>query len=333
MKDITVPDVLFHLVGHVEGSSENHDNDGPAPDDDYIVGGTGVVKALQYVLGEKANDDKRHSIPGTPTGGYTPRGDRPGSSAGLVDSGKAKKMSKNLLGSARKIRERLQPALVKEAAAGDELAYRRLLFLDKTLQSMIERFETEYPETRLVPPSPKQAASVTSSITDQSTLVDSSINTQGTEITGTASDDDEFFDGEDDAPTRPISPRRTSDVDLVSRAQRVEEGRLHRIGQTMRREVIDSPRNTQFGADVPWKEDERKQHEAERLRRFGQQIEGLSGGELKSLIDKEGWDALMQKVGGNYADLRQLSEEDPEGWANFKEAFSKARMNLEQERA
>ena len=54
VKEITVPDVLMHLVGHVEGNSKNHDDDAPAPDDDYIVGGTGVVKALQYVLGEKA---------------------------------------------------------------------------------------------------------------------------------------------------------------------------------------------------------------------------------------------------------------------------------------
>ncbi|KAK3065756.1 Microtubules assembly and stabilization protein, partial [Teratosphaeriaceae sp. CCFEE 6253] len=143
VKEISVPDVLMHLVGHVDGNASNHDGDDPAPDEDYIVGGTGVVKALQYVLGEKAEDLRRSSVPSTPisSGAMTPREGRPGSSAGFPPTeeqrGKAKKMSKNLLESARKIRTRLQPALIKEATAGDELAYRRLLFLDQTLQSMI----------------------------------------------------------------------------------------------------------------------------------------------------------------------------------------------------
>ena len=328
IKEITVPEVLMHLVGHVEGSSEMHDNDGPAPDEDYIVGGTGVVKALQYVLGEKANDDKRHSFPSTPSGTITPR-ERPGSSAGLVDSGKAKKMSKNLLGSARKIRDRLQPALVKEAAAGDEMAYRRLMFLDQTLESMIARFEAEYPETRLAPPSPKHAASEASSLTDQSNLLASSINTQGTEFTNNASDEEEFFSGEENAPGQLTDHRRNSDVNLVSRAQRAEEGHLHRIGQVMRREVIDSPRGTEFGADVPWKQLERHEHESERLRRLGERIESFSGGELKTLIDQEGWDNVMKKVGGTYDDLRMLQEQDPEGWEGFKEAHMKARINAD----
>merc|ERR1712093_575905 len=68
-----------------------------------------------------------------------------------VKGGKAKDMSKNLLGSARKIRARLQPALVKESRSVDQNNYRRLQFLDQTLEGMIKRFEDEYPETRLPP--------------------------------------------------------------------------------------------------------------------------------------------------------------------------------------
>nr|GFD58764.1 hypothetical protein [Tanacetum cinerariifolium] len=78
VKEIAVPDVLMHLVGHVEGDSGPHDDDEPAPDGDYIVGGTGVVKALQYVLGEKADDLRRSSV--APLGS---RSSRPGSSASL----------------------------------------------------------------------------------------------------------------------------------------------------------------------------------------------------------------------------------------------------------
>lgn len=336
VKEISVPDVLFHLVGHVEGSSEVHDNDPAAPDEDYIVGGTGVVKALQYVLGEKANEGKRNSLTGTPiavtpTGTMTPR-DRPGSSAGLVEQGKAKKMSKNLLGSARKIRERLQPALVKEAASGDEMAYRRLQFLDQTLQSMIERFEEEYPETRLSPPSSKGVPSEASSLTDQSNVLASSINTQNTQLSeqmNNASDEEEMFD---DVEVRPTASRHGSDVGLASRALSMEEGRLHRLGQQMRREVIDSPRSAEPGADwAPWKQSQALEQENERLRKLGEHIESISGDDLAKLIHTQGWDNALKQVGATYDDLRALQEQDPESWDLFKDAQIKARLNVDME--
>ncbi|KAK5124696.1 hypothetical protein LTR85_001409 [Meristemomyces frigidus] len=326
IKEITVPDVLMHLVGHVDGSSANNDSDEPAPDDDYIVGGTGVVKALQYVLGEKANDLRRSSVPSTPiAGSMTPR-DRPGSSAGLPpteeERGKAKKMSKNLLESARKIRSRLQPALVKEATAGDELAYRRLLFLDQTLQNMIQRFEEEYPETRLAPPSsPKQAPSIASNLTDQSNpRTDLSLNTQATDYTSYISDDEE----PDEAAVKSGIKRHGSEVSLAGRALSLEEGRLHRLGQHLRREVIDSP-TTGTPPQAPVQDQAR-------LKVLGEKLEAISGAELKSIVEKEGWENVLRKVGGNYDDLRQLQQQDPAGWQQFQESQMKARMNVDRER-
>ena len=59
---LTVPDILLHLVGHIDGFPENHDNDDPAPDDDYIVGGTGVVKALDICLNRAADGRKDQEI-------------------------------------------------------------------------------------------------------------------------------------------------------------------------------------------------------------------------------------------------------------------------------
>src|ERR1700709_1571456 len=61
-KEVAVPDVLLHLVGHVEGLHENHDDDDPAPDDDYVLGGTGVVKALGICLRNRGNDSRRPSL-------------------------------------------------------------------------------------------------------------------------------------------------------------------------------------------------------------------------------------------------------------------------------
>lgn len=119
-KEVEIPDVLMHLVGHTEGYSENHDNDPPAPDDDYIVGGTGVAKALSYCLRQKATDLRRHSLPASGT--ITPRSMR---GEELEEQGKAKAMSKTLLENARNIRQRLQSALVREARTGNDMGYRK----------------------------------------------------------------------------------------------------------------------------------------------------------------------------------------------------------------
>lgn len=124
VKDVAVPDVLLHLVGHLEGEIENHDDDEPAPDEDYVIGGTGVVKALGICLRNSGNDSERPSADRT----FSDMSDAGGSATPKthVSGGKAKDMSKNLLGSARKIRARLQPALVKESQGDNRNNYRKL---------------------------------------------------------------------------------------------------------------------------------------------------------------------------------------------------------------
>jgi hypothetical protein len=117
-KAVAVPDVLLHLVG---GAHDSHDEDEPAPDEDYVIGGTGVVKALGICLRNRGNDARRsysgRASPDMPTGASTP--------TDIVSGGKAKQMSTNLLGSARRIRARLQPALIKEARSSNYYNYRK----------------------------------------------------------------------------------------------------------------------------------------------------------------------------------------------------------------
>lgn len=301
VKGIVVPDVLMHLVGHVDGSAQNADEDEPAPDDDYIVGGTGVVKALQYVLGEKANDIGKISRPSTPISGA--RGERQGSAAGLSEQGhaKAKQMSKDLLQSARKIRTRLQPALIKEATAGDEMAYRRLLFLDQTLQSMISRFEEEYPDTRLPSAAPIAAS-------------DPSSRAPEAEPQPQPDDADP-----DEALKPPAMSRHNSDASLASRALTLEEGRLHRLGQHLRREVVDlSP------SDAPASPATAGQRRLDDLK---ERLESTPGDELGPLVEEIGWKAVLEKVGANLEDLRALQQQDPEGWEQFRDSQVKARLN------
>lgn len=120
-KEVHVPDILMHLVGHEDGVAENHDNDEPAPDDDYIVGGTGVVKALGICLNRAADHRNPRSI--GDSGAVTPIQHLQEIEVNEESKGKAKEMSKNLLASARKIRARLVPALIKEAKSGDLMNY------------------------------------------------------------------------------------------------------------------------------------------------------------------------------------------------------------------
>lgn len=116
LPDVPIPEVLQHLVG---GTDEV--DDGSAPDEDYVIGGTGVVKALGVCLG---NVDQHHPELGDlsrpSSGRLTPR-PRMSTSIG---SKKARDMSKNLLGSARNIRARIQMALVREDKAGNDNNYR-----------------------------------------------------------------------------------------------------------------------------------------------------------------------------------------------------------------
>lgn len=321
VKGVVVPNVLMHLVGHVDGSTQNADDDEPAPDDDYIVGGTGVVKALQYVLGEKANDMVKSSRPTTPISGV-----RTPTASGLDQEGsmKAKQMSKDLLQSARKIRTRLQPALIKEATDGDEMAYRRLMFLDQTLQSMIQRFEEEYPDSRLAPGglTAEPAASMTSSF--QSTFSSPFATGERAELVNVPGDVD---DGEDDAIKPPMS-RHNSDASLASRALTLEEGRLHRLGQHLRREIVDSTPTTVTPPSADGITTPAPTAGQQRLEILKERLESTPGNELGPLVEQIGWKAVLEKVGANLDDLRTLQEQDPEGWEQFRDSHMKARMNV-----
>lgn len=114
-KDVPVPDLLLHLVGNAEDDVDHPGELDIKKHPDYIMGGTGVVKALSYVLGQKTDDFRRMS--GAFSGNSSPsHPSTPGS-----EEQNAREMSRNLLNSARKIRARLQLTMVKEGESADEL--------------------------------------------------------------------------------------------------------------------------------------------------------------------------------------------------------------------
>ncbi|RDK47862.1 cell wall biogenesis protein Mhp1 [Aspergillus phoenicis ATCC 13157] len=228
---VHVPEILQHIVGHGTGD-EVEEDDEAAPDEDYVIGGTGVVKALGVCLG---NVDRHMpgDQSGPPSGTTTPRHRK---SRSYVTK-RPRDMSKNLLESARNIRSRIQSALVREDKAGNDTNYRRLQFLDFTLQRMIQRFEDEYPETRIIPQSvPSYAIQDTSSQGSNDDGWNGPVS-DNTQLNGTFNDAEAVADDEEEQYAVRLS-RSSSITSLHSRAMTSEEGHIHRLGQNIRRDFL-----------------------------------------------------------------------------------------------
>ena len=120
-----MPDILQHIVGHANGSEEPCDEeDETAPDEDYVIGGTGVVKALGVCLGN-LNQDGSDALGTSQRQPVVLRLPDAASLEALLAK-RPRDMSKNLLESARNIGARIQSALIREDRAGNDANYREL---------------------------------------------------------------------------------------------------------------------------------------------------------------------------------------------------------------
>jgi hypothetical protein len=307
-REVELPGVLAHLVGPTDDNLA----DGTvqtAPDNDYIVGGTGIVKALSYCLTHKEADLRRGSQ--IASGTVTPR-----SRIDVAEEpSKARAMSKNLLDTARNTRARIQPALIREAKGGNDMNYRRLLFLDNTLQGMIERFENEYPETRLATSSDANSShSRASSVLSTSPPLSSvpTMTDSFTDPTAQESDEDE---------PRLLRSRHNSDVSLASRSMSIEEGALHRFGHRVRTGLLNPSRPTSSHSDqafISGTMDD--QGLPEHLRALREYFMNFSGDELRTKIQGLGWEKAFDSVVENAQELKNLESEDPVAFKRFRES-------------
>lgn len=318
-KPAAYSDVIMHLVGHdVMQESDDEDNSS-APDEDYVIGGTGVVKALKCCLENRGDDSGRQS--GELTRDSEP--DESLSSRRLPTGGKAKDMSKHLLAGARKIRLRLQPALIKaKADPGDEMTLRKLTFLDETLQGIIVRFEDEYPDTRestdLSKTDPKRG---------RSSSAESSAN-GSTTAAAAAAEEAVASDAEDDGEIH--APRLSRSNSTLSRVLAEEEGRVHRAGHRfragvasqMQRELVESIDD--IGADP--------QH----VRMLTELAEDVGGAFWQEVQAKGVIQAYKDNREGLLTTMK-LSDPDGAQWERFVESQNKALANRtvasEQEKA
>ncbi|KAI5853414.1 hypothetical protein BZA05DRAFT_28362 [Tricharina praecox] len=312
------PDVCVN-VGDLEeedrGANYEYDGDGVWQDEEnYVVGGTGVVKALGVCLGNKPHHGARaNSLSGFPSLQKVESASSIGS-FGEDEAGqeKANEMTKALLTRARNIKARIQPAL-RKGYTGDieELSYRRLLFLDETLYRVIHRFEEEYPECRQPLPSIAEPPSKASSSTSGAPLH---------RITTRITRDDHEFE-HDDSPLSPTtthhthilkpSSRRGSEVSLHSKYLQNEEGQMHKLGHYMAHEIFsDSPTPSSSSRQSEEPEADAEEMAARKAHRESVllAVEGYSGEELKRRIMEQegGVDGYISKIEGEKA-ARKLS--------------------------
>lgn len=194
----------------------------------------------------------------------------------------------------------------------------RLLFLDSTLERMIQRFEDEYPECRLEPrlPDPSTPLIITD---DEPSPSPSSLNPLPT--ANTSIDADSINEHPLTSIRTPLM-RRDSDVSLASRFLGQEEGRMHRIGQNIRREIL-RPQSLDFLHGTTG--DETDSAAVSELRC---KLEGLEGPVLRECLEKVGPEELVRRYGGGEEQLLRLRKEDPEGFERFMESQDKVMANL-----
>lgn len=297
------PDVLAHLVGHdVLDQDELPDDNSSAPDEDYVIGGTGVVKALQCCLENRGDESRRQS-------GEFIRDVENGVSSSAASlpptAGKAKDMSKHLLAGARKIRLRLQPALLKaRTLTADEHNLRRLLFLDDTLQGIIKRFEDEYPDTREPDreESPRTAAKGVEELPVVALAEDPSFA---------------LSDNEDESELIVAKPLSRSNSMAKTLAE--EEGRILRAGHRFRVGFFKKEQIDLFSSIDDIGSDPNHVH---MLSELAEDI----GGELLEIVKEKG-PVRAFKEHRDVA-LKSMELSDPEHWERFAEAQHKARANI-----
>ncbi|KAI8629917.1 RNI-like protein [Xylariaceae sp. FL1651] len=309
------PDVLRHIVGHEEDNTEVNDEDDSelAPDEDYVIGGTGVAKALACVLKNRGDDSRRQSSEFArelEDGATAPRSH--------FSPGKAKDMSKHLLATARKIRVRLQPALVsaKASAKEDVGNYHRLVFLDQTIEGIIKRFEDEFPDTR-------QAESPTEHTPDHSSSVPGAHTSPGPhEVECSALSDTEDLETELRSPSR---SRSNSIISHTSKAISEEEGRVLRVGHKFRSSFMSQKHFDLLTSNV----------EIGNEPRHVQLVTGLmedlmeDNDEIRKRVEEKGIIKAFEEDKGNIWKL--IRDKDPQYWDRFVESQEKARANIKVE--
>lgn len=203
----------------------------------------------------------------------------------------------------------------------------RLQFLDATLDGMIQRFEDEYPETRM----PGNSTSVAPPVVDTSSQHSSHDEVASEPHTPENGVDDSenldeavgvdiVHDGEEAGQYSIRLSRASSNTSLHSRALTTEEGRVHRFGQNVRREILGPEFSATEDATAPTFEDTNVSAADDRLDR-------LRSDEIHSRIALVGVDKALGELDSSVEELWFLQKQDPEAFERLRESQIAAQIN------
>lgn len=190
---------------------------------------------------------------------------------------------------------------------------------------MIQRFEDEYPESK-VPALPSSPAHVNEVGSMGSSFADTSVLSASTDANGLSkvqSAEEYIEESEDREPYALKLLRTSSNTSLAAKALTSEEGRMHRLGQTFRREVLkpaqmDDELHGTSESDPP---------EEPAMAALRSKLENLRGEELRQKVNHEGVDKVISDLKINMNELRALQQEDPAGFEAFQESQMAAQLN------
>ena len=195
--------------------------------------------------------------------------------------------------------------------------------MDGTLEKMIQRFEDEFPDTRVgadsAPAADNAASTKAEDLTgDKSSTAEAP--TVSTSTLGQAIEADTGLDDEGDQYAVRLS-RRSSNTSLHSRALTSEEGRVHRLSQHLRRDILHSELDDQEGRVS------QSSSEEANVAALHAKLERLRDSQVQSRIETVGADKALEEVGSNLEELIALQKQDPEAFADFKESQIAAIIN------
>jgi hypothetical protein len=182
---------------------------------------------------------------------------------------------------------------------------------------MIQRFEDEYPECRIVP-EPEVAGDSSSQHSseghqDPSTLAASP-------PADTILDGETAIDNEDTDRYAIRLSRSGSNTSLHSRALTSEEGRIHRIGQNLRRDFLEPSLGQSDDA-------RRMSDDGSHLNALRKRLVNLRDDDIRSRVDSVGPDKAFQELGSTVEELWIIQQQDEEAFQKFKESQLAAQIN------
>lgn len=188
---------------------------------------------------------------------------------------------------------------------------------------MIQRFEDEFPDTRIATDI-APAVDNTTSANDEDLSGDKSLTAEApaaaTSGLGQSVEADTGLDDEGDQFSMRLS-RTSSNTSLHSRALTSEEGRVHRLSQHLRRDIVDSELDEQEGRIS------QSSSEDADVAALHEKLERLRDSQVQSRIETVGADKALEEVGSNLEELIALQKQDPEAFAEFKESQIAALIN------